>query len=173
MSRYESKTIRGKNNQHLKFCARLSWESHKLLFYGNIDLSLRLYVDILPVPLWPDTRLSISIWQPVYFFYFTVYPAFEMTNPGPIINGRRHQEGYITDYPVSTIPALAGSGGTNDKIVVEIDGLPVTAAVTLEFEKLSMDLSTHPRFEIGVRLAKFSSTKLVYNASTMDNDTET
>ena len=90
-----------------------------------------------------------------------------MRKPGTTINGQKHPEGYITDYPVS------GSRGTHNEIHITINELPVTAAVTLEFEKLSMDLSTHPSFEIGVRLAKFSSTKLVYNASTMDNDTET
>ena len=93
-----------------------------------------------------------------------------MRNPGPTINGQRNPEGYITDYPVSA------SRETNNKIIIEIDELPVTAAVTLELEELSIDLSTHPSLEIGVRLEeKFSATKLIYRAdsSSRDNHTET
>ena len=93
-----------------------------------------------------------------------------MRNPGPTINGQRNPEGYITGYPVSA------SRETNNKILIEIDELPVTAAVTLELEELSIDLSTHPSLEIGVRLEeKFSATKLIYRAdsSSRDNHTET
>ena len=77
----------------------------------------------------------------ISFFCFPVYPAFAMRNPGPTINGQRNPEGYITGYPVSA------SRETNNKILIEIDKLPVTAAVTLELEELSIDLSTHPSLE--------------------------
>ena len=92
-----------------------------------------------------------------------------MRNPGPTINGQKHPEGYITDYPVS------GSRGTHNEIHITINELPVTAAVTLEFEKLRMDLSTHPSFEIGVRLdGKVSLTERIFkaNSSTTDNGTK-
>ena len=158
--------LSGKNQRNINFCARMSTESLKLFFYGNIGLSLLLW----------STSLHGSLAEANnHFLLFTVYPAFEMRNPGPIIDCKNQPEGYITDYLISSMPATAGRQ-TNDNIFIKMDELPVTATVTFEIEKVSIAASTHHSLEIGVRSdPKLSFIRSVYraNSSTTGNETQT
>ena len=97
-----------------------------------------------------------------------------MRNTGPIIDGQKQPEGYITDYQLSIIPATAGQKPQD--IFAEIYNLPVTATVIFELENINMAASANPSFEINVGTGiKHDIGKVIHsvNSSTTENQTQT
>ena len=65
------------------------------------------------------------------------------------IDGERHPEGYITDFPFSAIPTSFSEDPVSD-IQIIIGNLPKTAAITFDLEEINMAASASytPRFTI-------------------------
>ena len=66
------------------------------------------------------------------------------------IDGERHPEGYITDYPFSAIASYSKDPVSD--IQINIGNLPETAAITFDLEEINMAASASytPRFTITV-----------------------
>ena len=98
-----------------------------------------------------------------------------MRNTGPIIDGQKQPEGYITDYPITTISATAVQRPQN--IFAKIDNLPVTATVIFELEYIRLTASITQSLEIKIRSDVTKSfKKVIYgvNSSTAaDHQTQT
>ena len=97
-----------------------------------------------------------------------------MRKPGPIIDGQKQPEGYITDYPISKLPATAQQKPQNNFAI--FDNLPVTATVIFELENVSLPASTNQSLEFKVRSVTTRSFKTVIhrvNSSTADHQTQT
>ena len=101
----------------------------------------------------------------------SVFPVFEMSHRGFTIDGQKQPEGYITDYPISTVHGT--SGNTPKDIIIEMNNLPVSAFVYFKLEEINMAASTNPGFIIGTR-SRFLGTDDIYvgNSSTMGNQTQ-
>lgn len=97
-----------------------------------------------------------------------------MRNTGPVIDGQKQAEGYITDYPITTISATAVQRPQN--IFAKIDNLPVTATVIFELEYIRLTASITQSLEIKIRSDVTKSfKKVIYgvNSSTADHQTRT